>query len=141
MAADVWYWLKWFIAGLGGLVGALIGNLDYTVYGLAVCCLIDYVTGVLLAGFRHELSSSIGFKGILKKAGIFCLVCLGHLVDTVIIKEGAVFRSAMIFFYIGNEGLSILENCVGMGLPVPNKLRVILQQLKEEKTNGDNERD
>lgn len=141
MASDTLNWLKWFSGGCGAVLSLIFGPLDGAVFGLISVCVIDYITGVCLGAVHHKLSSEVGFKGIIKKAVIFAVVCIGHLIDTVIIKDGTVFRSAIIFFYFGNESLSILENAVALGLPVPNKLKAILKQLKEEKFHGDNEGD
>ena len=82
-----------------------------------------------------KLSSEVGFKGIFKKVIIFSLVAVGHIVDTHIIGEGSVLRTAVIFFYLSNEGISILENAARTGLPIPGKLKAVLEQLREEKEN------
>lgn len=140
MADEILNWVKWFCGTMGALLGALLGPIEATLYGLLTCVVLDYATGVVVALVKHNLSSEIGFKGIMKKVMIFALVALGHIVDTVVIKEGATFRSAVIFFYIANEGISILENAAIIGLPIPNKLKSVLKQLKEEKDNGNNER-
>lgn len=97
---------------------------------------IDYLTGVLAAIYERKLSSEVGFKGIAKKVVIFCLVALGNIIDVQIIGEGSVIRTAIIFFYISNEGISIVENAGRLGLPVPQKLKDVLEQLKTDKTEG-----
>ena len=117
---------------LGGALGAVLGGLDGFIMTLTIFVVVDYVTGVLVAITRHKLSSEIGFKGIAKKIAIFCLVAVASLIDANIIKEGNVIRMSVIFFYISNEGISILENVSSLGLPVPNKLKAVLEQLKEE---------
>ena len=89
---------------------------------------------------KKELSSEVGFKGIAKKVCIFVLVGIANIVDTQVIHDGAVIRTAVIFFYLANEGLSILENSAIIGLPVPDKLKAMLLQLAEEehpKDEGD----
>ena len=75
----------------------------------------------------------MGFRGIFKKVVIFCLVAVGHVIDTHVIQNGSVLRTAVIFFYLSNEGISILENAGRIGLPVPEGLKGVLEQLKEEK--------
>lgn len=100
-------------------------------YALVAFMLIDYLTGVMLAIVEKNLSSSIGFRGIFKKVMIFLMVAIGHTIDAYLIKNGEAIRTAVIFFYISNEGISILENSAKLGLPIPDKLREILIQLKE----------
>lgn len=124
--------MKMAWTALGGALGAVLGGLDGFIMTLTIFVIVDYVTGVLVAITRHKLSSEIGFKGIAKKIAIFCLVAVASLIDANIIKEGNVVRMSVIFFYISNEGISILENVSRLGLPVPNKLKAVLEQLKEE---------
>nr|DAP44650.1 MAG TPA: holin [Caudoviricetes sp.] len=124
--------MKMTWTALGGALGAVLGGLDGFIMTLTIFVVVDYVTGVLVAITRHKLSSEIGFKGIAKKIAIFCLVAVASLIDANIIKEGNVIRMSVIFFYISNEGISILENVSSLGLPVPNKLKAVLEQLKEE---------
>lgn len=81
---------------------------------------------------QKKVSSEVGFKGICKKVAIFCLVGIGHVLDTQIIQNGSVLRTAVIFFYLSNEGISIIENVALIGLPVPKKLKEVLEQLHEE---------
>ncbi|WP_105155515.1 holin family protein [Streptococcus suis] len=116
---------------IGGLIGSLFGELDGILYALLVFIIIDYLTGIFAAVVEKQLSSSIGFRGIFKKIAILFLVSLGHLIDTVIIKQGGTIRTMVIFFYLSNEGLSILENTVRIGLPIPEKLQAILKQINE----------
>ena len=80
----------------------------------------------------EKVSSEVGFKGICKKVAIFCLVGIGHVLDTQVIQNGSVLRTAVIFFYLSNEGISIIENVALIGLPVPKKLKEVLEQLHEE---------
>lgn len=120
-------------AALGGFLGWFWGGFDGFLYALIVFVALDYFTGVLAAGVRRELSSEIGFKGIAKKVCVFILVGLANIVDTQIIGNGSAIRTAVIFFYLSNEGLSILENSAVIGLPVPGKLKEMLLQLTEEK--------
>lgn len=116
---------------IGGLIGSLFGELDGILYALLVFIIIDYLTGIFAAVVEKQLSSSIGFRGIFKKIAILFLVSLGHLIDTAIIKQGGTIRTMVIFFYLSNEGLSILENTVRIGLPISEKLQTILKQINE----------
>ena len=112
--------------------GFLWGELDGLLYALVAFMSIDYVTGLVVAWIRKELSSEIGFKGIAKKVFILSLVAVGHILDVHVLGGGAVCRSAVIGFYIANEGISILENAGNIGLPLPKKLIDVLQQLKSK---------
>ena len=125
--------LELAFAAVGGVVGWFLGGFDGFLYALIVFVVMDYLTGVLAAGVRKELSSEVGFKGIAKKVCIFVLVGIANIVDSQVIHDGAAIRTAVIFFYLANEGISILENSTVIGLPVPQKLREMLQQLAEEK--------
>ncbi|NQH95706.1 phage holin family protein [Streptococcus suis] len=116
---------------IGGLIGSLFGELDGILYALLVFIIIDYLTGIFAAVVEKQLSSSIGFRGIFKKIAILFLVSIGHLIDTAIIKQGGTIRTMVIFFYLSNEGLSILENTVRIGLPIPETLQAILKQINE----------
>ena len=88
---------------------------------------IDYITGIMCAVVDRNLSSEIGFRGIFKKMLIFLLVGIGHIIDTHVIKNGSVIRTAVIFFYLSNEGVSLLENAAYLGLPVPEALKAVLK--------------
>ena len=120
-------------AMLGGFTGWFLGGFDGFLYGLLIFVIIDYITGLMVAVVQKKVSSEIGFKGIFKKILIFCLVGVAHIVDTQIIGDGSVLRTAVIFFYLSNEGISILENISFIGLPVPEKLKEVLEQLRKEK--------
>ena len=126
--------LKYVFIVIGGYIGFYLGSIDAFIYTLLAFIIADYVTGVLRAGVDRKLSSSVGFKGIAKKIVIFIVVGIANLCDVNLIKgDGTMIRTAIIFFYIANEGLSILENTMAIGLPVPEKLREMLEQLKEDK--------
>jgi len=127
--------VKLFFASMGGALGAVLGGVDGFLYALIVFVVVDYLTGVMVAVLNKELSSVIGFRGIFKKIIIFAFVAISYIIDQKIIGEGGVIRTAVIFFYLSNEGISILENASVIGLPVPKKLRQVLEQLKEEKNN------
>ena len=123
--------LELAFAAFGGFIGWFLGGFDGFLYALVVV-VMDYFTGVLAAGVKKELSSEVGFKGIAKKVCIFVLVGIANIVDTQVIHDGAAIRTAVIFFYLANEGISVLENSAVIGLPVPEKLKEMLLQLTEE---------
>lgn len=126
--------IKVLFVAIGGYIGFYLGEIDAFIYTLLAFVIADYITGVLRAGVERKLSSAIGFKGIAKKIMIFIVVGIANLCDVNLIKgNGTMIRTAIIFFYIANEGLSILENSIALGLPVPEKLKDILKQFKEEK--------
>lgn len=129
---------KLIISSIGGVLGVFLGvflgGMDGLIYALLAFSVIDYVTGIMCAIDKKELSSSVGFKGIARKIIIFSLVGVANILDVYILGHVGVLRAAVIFFYLSNEGISILENTSNLGLPVPEKLQNILQQLnKEEK--------
>jgi len=126
-------WMQCAFAAIGGFMGWFLGGFDGFLYALLVFVIIDYLTGIMLAVIQKKLSSEVGFKGIFKKVLIFCLVAIGHIIDTHLLNQGSIIRTAVIFFYLSNEGISILENAALIGLPVPQKLKDILEQLKEKK--------
>lgn len=130
------YSIKMGAMMLGAVVGAVIGELDGMLKALLIFMMIDYLTGLLVGVKRNNLSSAIGFWGLAKKVFILLLVIVGNVLDVNVIGSGAVMRSAVIAFYLANEGLSILENAGNLGVPYPEKLRKVLAQLKEDE-NGD----
>ncbi len=115
--------IRLYAAGIGVVIGELLGSFDDLLYALIVFVVTDYTTGVLKAVAEKKLSSAIGFKEICKKVCIFILVGVANVLDTHIIGSGCVLRSTVIFFYISNEGISIIENAARMGIPVPQKLQ------------------
>jgi toxin secretion/phage lysis holin len=122
------------IAALGGYLGYFLGGLDGFLYALIAFIVIDYLTGIMVAVLEKKLSSEVGFRGIFKKVLIFSLVAVAHIIDAEVIRTGSAIRTAVIFFYLSNEGISILENTAKIGLPIPAKLKTVLEQLnKEEK--------
>ncbi len=125
--------VKIFFTIFGSWLGFFLGDLDIFIYSLVVFVICDYISGIIRAGFERKLSSKIGFKGILKKIMIFIIVGIANICDKNLIKNQAMIRSSIIFFYIANEGLSILENALAMDLPIPKKLKILLEQFKEEK--------
>ena len=126
---ELWNTMQIILAAVGGWLGYFLGGCDGLVYALILFVAADYITGVMCAAVDKRLSSEIGFKGICKKVLIFVLVGLANILDVQIIGTGSVLRTAVIFFYISNEGVSLLENAAHLGLPVPEKLKDILQQL------------
>lgn len=117
----------------GSCLGFFLGDMDIFIYTLLAFVICDYLSGIIRAGFERKLSSKVGFRGIFKKIMIFIIVGIANLCDKNLIQNQAMIRSAIIFFYIANEGLSILENSLAIGLPIPEKLEVLLEQFKEEK--------
>jgi toxin secretion/phage lysis holin len=143
-AETAWHMIQAALAAIGGAAGWFLGGFDGFMYALLAFVTIDYITGVMCAVSDKTLSSEVGFKGIFKKILIFVMVGVGHIVDRQIIGDGNVFRSVVIFFYLSNEGISLLENVTRLGLPVPEKLRELLKQLhkkesKDEQTKNDGE--
>lgn len=137
---EIWTWVQAVFTALGAGLGGFLGGWDGFLYALVAFVLLDYLTGVAVAITQKRLSSEVGAKGILRKVLIFALVGVGSILDKHIIGTGTVFRTAVIFFYLSNEGISILENAAALGLPIPQKLRDILAQLKkdeEDTGNGD----
>lgn len=133
----VWAWIQIALSGVGGFLGWLLGGCDGFLYALIVFVVIDYVTGVMCAIADKKLSSSVGFKGICRKVLIFTLVGIGNIVDVYVIGDGSVLRTAVIFFYLSNEGVSLLENAGHLGLPIPQKLKEVLEQLHDRKEKSD----
>jgi len=125
-----WQVIQAAFAALGGWLGWFFGGLDGFFYALIAFVVVDYITGLMVAVANKKLSSEVGFKGIFKKVLIFLLVGVGNVVDRQIIGDGSVLRTAVIFFYISNEGISIIENAGCLGLPIPQKLKDVLTQLK-----------
>lgn len=113
-----------------GILAYIFGAPDAWMIGLVILVVIDYVTGLIKAYISGELSSKIGFKGILKKLMYFAIVAVAVLIDNLTGAEG-VLRVACIGFLIANEGVSILENCAAAGLPVPQALVKVLARLKD----------
>lgn len=135
---SIWTGIQIAFSAIGGFVGWLLGGFDGFLYALIAFAVIDYITGVMCAISDKRLSSEVGFKGICRKVLIFVLVGIGNLVDVYVLGEAGVLRTAVIFFYLSNEGVSLLENSAHLGLPIPQKLKSVLEQLhnrneKEEK--------
>ena len=136
---EFWNTIQVIFTGLGGWLGWFLGGCDGLLYALVLFVVVDYITGVMCAAADHKLSSEVGFKGICRKVLIFLLVGIGHVLDTQIIGTGSVLRTAVIFFYLSNEGVSLLENAGHLGLPIPEKLKVVLEQLHDRAEKDNNE--
>lgn len=139
---ELWNTFQAVIAALGGWLGYFLGGCDGLLYALIVFVVLDYITGVLCAIADRRLSSAVGFKGICRNVLIFTLVGIANILDVHVIGTGCVVRTATIFFYISNEGVSILENAANLGLPVPKKIKEVLKQLHDgAESEDENERD
>lgn len=139
---EFWNVIQLVFTAIGGWLGYFLGGCDGLLYALLAFVVLDYITGVMCAISDKKLSSSVGFKGICRKVIIFALVGIGHILDTYIFGEAGVLRTAVIFFYLSNEGLSLMENASYLGLPIPAKLKDVLEQLhkrgdKEEEKEGE----
>ena len=129
---SIWVGIQLAFSALGGFLGWYLGGMDGFLYALIAFVLVDYITGVMCAIADKKLSSAVGFKGICRKVLIFVLVGVGNLVDVYVLGQGGVLRTAVIFFYLSNEGFSILENAAALDLPIPNKLKEILAQIRKK---------
>lgn len=138
---EFWNTIQVVFTAVGGWLGYFLGGYDGLLYALIVFMAADYITGVMCAAADKKLSSEVGFKGICRKVLILMLVGIANLLDVQVIGTGAVLRTAVIFFYLSNEGVSLLENAAHLGLPIPEKLKEILVQLHDraESDGDDNE--
>ena len=134
----IWAKIQMAVAAIGGWLGYFLGGMDGLMIALIVFMALDYITGLMCAVIDKKLSSAVGFKGICRKVLIFVLVGIGNLVDVYVLGEGGALRTAVIFFYLSNEGISFLENAGHLGLPIPEKLKDVLEQL-HDKGGNDNE--
>ncbi len=136
---EFWNTIQLIFATIGGWLGYFLGGSDGLIYALLVFVIIDYITGVMCAIADKKLSSEVGFKGISRKVLIFLLVGIANILDVQVIGTGSVLRTAVIFFYISNEGISLLENAGHLGLPIPKKMMDILEQLHDRSESEDND--
>lgn len=125
------------VIAMGAALGVFLGRPDGLLITLICFAIVDYVTGVVSAAINHKLNSATGFKGIAKKLFMFALVGVANLIDINALAGTAVLRSAVICFYLANEGLSIIENAGEIGLPIPKKLKKLIEQLKESEENDE----
>ena len=129
---EFWYTIQFIFTVLGGWIGYFLGGCDGLLIALVAFVSIDYVTCVMCAISDKDLSSRVGFKGICRKILIFALVGVANLIDVQVIQTGSILRTAVIFFYLSNEGVSFLENAAHLGLPIPKKLKEVLEQLHDK---------
>ena len=128
---EFWKMIQFLFAGIGGWLGYFLGGCDGLLIALLLFVITDYITGVMCAIADKKLSSAVGFKGICRKVLIFLLVGIANILDMQVIGTGSVLRTAVIFFYISNEGVSLLENAGHLGLPIPVKIKAVLEQLHD----------
>lgn len=136
---EFWSTIQIIFAGIGGWLGYFLGGCDGLLYALLAFVVIDYITGIMCAIADKDLSSEVGFKGICRKVLIFLLVGIANILDVNVIGTGSVLRTAVIFFYISNEGVSLLENAAHLGLPIPTKVKDVLEQLHDRSEKSESE--
>ena len=134
---EFWNSIQFVFTAVGGWLGYFLGGCDGLLYALIAFVVIDYITGIVCAIINQSLSSEVGFKGICRKVLIFLLVGIANILDVQVIGSGSVLRTAVIFFYLSNEGVSILENAAFLGLPVPEKIKIVLEQLHDRSESED----
>ena len=128
---EFWNVIQMVITAIGGWLGYFLGGCDGLLFALMAFVVIDYITGVMCAINDRKLSSEVGFRGICRKVLIFLLVGIANILDVQVIGTGSVLRTAVIFFYLSNEGVSLLENAAHLGLPVPDAIKTVLEQLHD----------
>ena len=131
--------LSLVMAAIGLWLGLFLGPFNGLLIALVCFIVADYITGVASAVINKKMSSAVGFRGILRKVLILAIVGVANLLDVYVLKAGELLRSMVIFFYIANEGLSILENVTECGLPIPKKIREILAQLRDKNDKGEDD--
>lgn len=134
---EFWNTIQLMFTAVGGWLGWFLGGCDGLLYALIAFVVIDYITGVMCAINDQSLSSEVGFRGICRKVLIFLMVGIANILDVNVIGTGSVLRTAVIFFYISNEGVSLMENAAHLGLPIPEKLKAVLAQLHNRAEKGD----
>ena len=134
---EFWNLCQLVFTAVGGWLGYFLGGCDGLLYTLLAFVVLDYLTGIMCAIVDKKLSSEIGFRGIFKKVLIFVLVGVGHLLDVQVLGEVGILRTAVIFFYLSNEGVSLIENAAHLGLPIPEKLKAVLEQLHDRAEKED----
>lgn len=126
---------------IGAALGFMYGEVNGLFWALIAFMVLDYISGVLAAISDKKLSSSVGFKGIAKKLLILVFVSVGHITDTYVLGGVPVAMTAVMLFYIANEGISIIENASALGLPVPRKIKNVLEQIRKKSGDDDREDD
>ena len=138
---EFWYTIQFIFTVLGGWLGYFLGGCDGLLIALVAFAAIDYITGLMCAISEKRLNSKIGFKGICRKVLIFTLVGVANIIDVQVFGTGSVLRTAVIFFYLSNEGVSLLENAAHLELPIPKKLKDILEQLHDRTDKDEDKND
>ncbi len=133
---EFWTLIQTAFFGLGAWLGYFLGGCDGLLYALLVFVVVDYITGVMCAISDGKLSSAVGFRGLCRKVLTFLLVGIAHVLDVNILGQPGVLRTAVIFWAIANNGLSILENAAHLGLPVPEQLKLVLEQLHDRQAKS-----
>ncbi|MDE6748602.1 MAG: phage holin family protein [Lachnospiraceae bacterium] len=128
---EFWNIIQLIFTVVGGWLGYFLGGRDGLLIALLVFMAGDYITGIMCAVSDKRLSSEVGFQGTCRKVLIIMLVGIGNILDVQVIGAGRVLRTAVIFFYLSNEGISLLENAGHLGLPIPEKLKEVLEQLHD----------
>lgn len=131
---EFWNTIQFVFTAVGGWLGYFLGGCDGLLIALLIFVVFDYITGIMCAIADKKLSSEVGFKGICRKVLIFVLVGIGNVIDVQVLGQPGVLRTAIIFFYLSNEGLSLVENTAHLGLPIPEKLKAVLEQLHDRET-------
>lgn len=134
---EFWNMIQMIITAMGGWIGYFLGGCDGLLIALVLFAVVDYLTGIMCAVADQKLSSQVGFKGICRKVLIFLLVGIANIIDVQVIGTGSVIRTAVIFFYLSNEGVSILENAAHLGLPIPEALKAALAQIHDRASDTD----
>lgn len=129
---DIWKSIQTSLTIFGAAIGYFLGGLDGLLIVLLVFMGIDYITGIMCAIKEGNISSKTGFAGICKKILILILVGMSNMLDVYVLQTGSMLRTAALFFYISNEGVSILENAGKLGLPIPAKIKNVLAQLHDK---------
>lgn len=133
----LWPYIQFIVMSAGAFIGFFVGGFDSFLRVLLAFVILDYFTALALAAKEKRFSSDIGFWGICKKILIFAVVALAHLIESEIINTGDMLRSAVVFFYLANEGLSVIENCAALGLLIPERMRVVFLKIRNTKLERD----
>lgn len=138
---EFWNTIQLIFAAIGGWLGYFMGGCDGLLYALVAFVVIDYITGIMCAISDHTLSSQVGFRGICRKVLIFLMVGIANIIDVQVLNTPGVLRTATVFFYLSNEGVSLLENATHLGLPVPDAIKTVLEQLHNRGNSTDQKGD
>ena len=120
-------------AWVGAIVTCMFGSWSYLMGVLVMLVVLDYVTGLMKAKKNKKLSSDVGYRGLMKKSGIFMALVVAHQADITSGMDNPVLMTAAIYFYIANEGLSVLENLAQMGVPLPQSLIKVFESIDDER--------